>query len=61
MSYLELRRGWDRWVGGMQCSPNGSFVLLTTKEEIIEINIQILKWAQEAKTFKYENFNHEII
>ena len=38
----------------MQCAPNGSFVLLTTKEEIIEINIQLLKSAQEAWVFSFK-------
>ena len=40
----------------MQYPPNGSFVLLTTKEEIIEINIQLFKSAQEASalSFSYE-------
>ena len=38
----------------MQYPPNGSFVLLTTKEEIIEINIQLLKSAQEAWVFSFK-------
>ena len=42
----------------MQCPPNGSFVLLTTKEEIIEINIQLFKSAQEASAL---SFNYGII
>ena len=42
----------------MQYPPNGSFVLLTTKEEIIEINIQLFKSAQEASAL---SFNYGII